>query len=245
MNLFNSLTSRPALLLLMVCLLVIGCQSDTEQEAVGDKGAGQGTTITELDVGPAGLSGEPLEAAKTGEAGFVFESLSSDVTGIDFVNPIDQSHPQKYLFASAVACGGVSIGDIDNDGWPDVFFTSGPSKNRLYRQAGPMKFEDVTAAAKLDSGDAWSAGAAMVDIDNDGDLDIYICNFDTPNHLFINNGDGTFAEQAKQFGVDYVGAGAYTNVLRLRSRWRSRFLSHDELLSRSTRQDEQADLWLG
>ena len=70
-----------------------------------------------------------------------------------------------------------------------------------------MKFEDVTDAAKLDSGDAWSAGAALVDIDNDGDLDIYICNFDTPNHLFINNGDGTFDEKAKQFGIDYVGAG--------------------------------------
>ena len=70
-----------------------------------------------------------------------------------------------------------------------------------------MKFEDVTDAAKLDSRGAWSAGAAMIDIDSDGDLDIYVCNFDTPNQLFINNGDGTFAEKAKQFGVDFVGAG--------------------------------------
>ena len=150
---------------------------------------------------------EPLESATSGKSATVFESLSSDSTGIDFVNPIDQSHPQKHLYASAVACGGVAVGDVDNDGWPDIFFTSGPRKNRLFRQTAPLKFEDITEAAKLDSGDAWSAGAAMVDIDNDGDLDIYICNFDTPNHLFINNGDGTFTEQAKQFGVDFVGAG--------------------------------------
>ena len=203
MNSFRYLTTLLALL--MVSLLLIGCQSDTDQASSPDSSTQ--AAIAKLDVGPAGLSVEPLESASSGDAEIVFESLSPDSTGIDFVNPIDQSHPHKYLYASAVACGGVAIGDVDNDGWPDVFFTSGPSKNRLFRQTGPMKFEDVTSSAKLDSGDAWSAGAAMVDIDNDGDLDIYICNFDTPNHLFINNGDGTFVEKAKQFGVDYVGAG--------------------------------------
>jgi len=120
MNSFRYLTTLP--LLLMVSLL--------------------------LDVGPAGLSAEPLESASSGGAEIVFESLSPDTTGIDFVNPIDQSHPQKYLYASAVACGGVAVGDVDNDGWPDVFFTSGPTKNRLFRQTGPMKFEDMTASAK-------------------------------------------------------------------------------------------------
>ena len=160
----------------MVSLLLLGCQSDTDQASLPDSSTNQAktarTSIVKLDVGPAGLSMEPLESASRGDAEILFESLSSDSTGIDFVNPIDQSHPQKYLFASAVACGGVAVGDIDNDGWPDMFFTSGPNKNRLYRQIGPMKFEDVTASAKLDSGDAWSAGAAMVDIDNDGDQEL-------------------------------------------------------------------------
>ena len=137
----------------------------------------------------------------------MFQSLSPEATGVDFANAVDYSHPQQYLFATVVTCGGVAIGDVDNDGWSDIFFTSGPKKNRLYRQISPLKFEDITDRAKLDSGDAWSAGATMADIDNDGDLDIYVCNFDTPNHLFINNGDGTFAEKAKQFGVDFVGAG--------------------------------------
>lgn len=208
MNSFRSLINLPTLL--MVSLLLIACREDTKQKTP-DSSATQattaGTTVAKLELGPAGISAEPLESATRGEAETVFESLSSDRTGLDFVNPIDQSHPRKYLFASAVACGGVAIGDIDNDGWPDIFLTSGPRKNRLYRQTSPMKFEDVTDGAKLDSGSAWSAGAALVDIDNDGDLDIYICNFDTPNHLFINKGDGTFSEQAKQFGVDYVGAG--------------------------------------
>ena len=206
----------------MVSLLLIGCRTEKKETASGN-GASQngsasysgttsagssGTTIiAKLDVGPAGISSEPLEPSTTGQAETVFQSLSLDTTGIDFVNPIDQSHAQQYLYTSSFACGGVAVGDIDNDGWPDIFLTSGPKKNRLYRQTSPMKFEDITDAAKLDSGDVWSVGVAMVDIDNDGDLDIYICNFDTPNHLFINNGDGTFAEKAKQFGVDYVGAG--------------------------------------
>ncbi|YCM44529.1 FG-GAP-like repeat-containing protein [Verrucomicrobiaceae bacterium 227] len=207
---------------LVVSLLLIACREDNKQEAPDDSGADQpqssldssatqeptsGGMPAVLDPGPAGLSAEPLEAVTSGGAGTVFESLSPDQTGLDFVNPIDQSHPQKHLYASAVACGGVAIGDVDGDGWPDIFLTSGPKKNRLFRQTSPMKFEDVTKASRLDSGDAWSAGAAMVDIDNDGDLDIYICNFDTPNHLFINKGDGTFEEKAKQYGVDYVGAG--------------------------------------
>ena len=201
--------------LLVVLLLISGCNSNSEKESPDVGGASQvefesnaaNFVIAKLDVGPAGISSEPLESATRGESGSLFKSISSDSTGLDFVNPIDQSHVQRYLYATSFACGGVAVGDVDNDGWPDIFFTSGPNKNRLFRQAGPMEFEDVTEAAKLDSGQAWSAGAAMVDIDNDGDLDIYICNFDTPNHLFINNGDGVFIEKARQFGVDFVGAG--------------------------------------
>ena len=193
--------------LFVVSLLFVGCQSETQLETSNNKVSPTGTTIAKLNVGPAGLSAEPLQPATGDAAATMFQSLSPEATGVDFANAVDYSHPQQYLFATVVTCGGVAIGDVDNDGWSDIFFTSGPKKNRLYRQISPLKFEDITDRAKLDSGDAWSAGATMADIDNDGDLDIYVCNFDTPNHLFINNGDGTFAEKAKQFGVDFVGAG--------------------------------------
>ena len=202
MNSFRSLKNLS--LLLITASLLTACRSDKKQEALDSSSISE---APKAELGPAGISAEPLESSTKGNSQTVFESLSTDQTGIDFINPIDQSHPQKHLYASAVACGGVSIGDIDSDGWPDIFLTSGPKKNRLYRQVSPMKFEDITESANIDSGNAWSAGAAMVDIDNDGDLDIYICNFDSPNHLFINNGDGTFSEKAKQYHLNYVAAG--------------------------------------
>ena len=134
----NSLPSLTGLgVLLLVSVLSLGCRSEAKRETSSDQGAGQTIpsngsrdakeqTIAKIDVGPAGLSMEPLESAASGATENMFESLSSDKTGIDFSNPVDYSHPQQYLFATVVTCGGVAIGDVDNDGWPDVFFTSGP-----------------------------------------------------------------------------------------------------------------------
>jgi enediyne biosynthesis protein E4 len=137
----------------------------------------------------------------------LFESLDSAVTGVDFVNPINNKHPLRYLYASAMGCGGVAVGDVDGDGRPDLYFTGGARANALYRQTGDLKFEDITAAANVESKLAWSTGAALVDIDNDGDLDIYVCNFDSPNQLFVNDGKAVFTESARSFGLNFVGAG--------------------------------------
>ena len=117
--------------LLVMSFLFVGCQSKTQTETSNNKVSATGTTIAKLDVGPAGLSAEPLEPTANDVAATMFQSLSSDTTGVDFVNSIDYSHPQQYLFATVVTCGGVAIGDVDNDGWSDIFFTSGPKKNRL------------------------------------------------------------------------------------------------------------------
>ena len=135
-----------------------------------------------------------------------FSSLTSKETGVDFFYKLDLNHPQKRLYSSGFVCGGIALGDIDADGRPDIFLARGPQGNRLYRQTNDLQFEDITTQAKVEGGQAWGAGAAMVDIDNDGDLDIYVCNYDSPNQLFLNKGNGKFHESAQSFGIDVVDA---------------------------------------
>ena len=127
---------------------------------------------------------------------------------------MDLTHKKAFLYHSGTATGGVAIGDVDGDGKPDIFIASGPRGNKLFRQTGALKFEDITAKAGggLDGGDAWASGVAMVDMNDDGRLDIYVCNYDAPNQLFINLGPGkngepvTFKECAKDYGLDIVDA---------------------------------------
>ncbi len=107
----------------------------------------------------------------------------------------------------------MAIGDVDGDGLPDVFFTANMGKNRLYLNKGNWKFEDVTDRAGVAGRGSWSTGVAMADVDGDGRLDIYVCNSGNPrsneaqrdfhreNELFINNGDGTFTEKAREYGL--------------------------------------------
>jgi enediyne biosynthesis protein E4 len=102
------------------------------------------------------------------------------------------------------------------DGWPDLYFTGGAGPNKLYCQVpgpgGEIHFEDITTkAGNLDGGENWAGSASMADIDGDGDLDIYVVNYDAPNELFVNRGvakDGIvrFEERAKEFGLDLVDA---------------------------------------
>jgi len=140
----------------------------------------------------------------------LFSNLLSDATGVVFQNDLDLKHPLKRLYQSGFACGGVAIGDLDGDGLPEIFFASGPGSNCLYRQKAAFEFEDVTAAADVGGGDDWAAGVALVDIDNDGDLDIYVCNYNSANALFVNETESgrrlAFREAAAEFGLDLVDA---------------------------------------
>jgi hypothetical protein len=101
---------------------------------------------------------------------------------------------------------GVCIGDYDADGLADIFFTDYNRGGRLYRNLGNWRFADVTEQAGLKPQARWCAGPSFVDIDNDGDLDLYVCVFNAPNLLYLNQGNGTFSEQAKAFGLDFSGA---------------------------------------
>ncbi|MEX2316130.1 MAG: FG-GAP-like repeat-containing protein [Pirellulales bacterium] len=151
------------------------------------------------------ISSRPFAPRNTGSQ-TLFEQLSPATTGIDFTSRIEAKHPKRYLYETGFTGGGVAIGDVDGDDRPDLYFVSGPDANRLYRQVSEFRFEDVTERAGVGGGDAWGAGAAMADVNNDGRLDVYVCNYDSPNQLYINQGDGTFREQAHEFGLAITDA---------------------------------------
>ncbi|MGD9748444.1 MAG: FG-GAP-like repeat-containing protein [Verrucomicrobiales bacterium] len=144
---------------------------------------------------------DPLSAVKPA-SGKGFVALSGAETGIEFENTLLPEHLKKYLYFGAGGCAG----DFDGDGQVDLYLVSEDGKNRLFRQVSPWHFEDVTDRAGVDGGESWGAGATFVDIDNDGDLDLYVCNMGSPNLLYINKGNGLFVEEAARWGLDYNGA---------------------------------------
>ncbi|MEC9055982.1 MAG: VCBS repeat-containing protein, partial [Verrucomicrobiota bacterium] len=184
-------------------------RADSDSPGAGPTASSAGSLQSSEEApNPEGsLQARPLatRSQQTGKA--LFRRLVPEETGVAFQNMIDTTHPLKRLYHSGFVCGGVAIGDIDGDGLPDLFLASGPGKNKLYRQTGePFQFEDITVAAGVDGGDDWGTGAAMADLDNDGDLDIYVCNYDSPNALYLNNGAGEFSEVAERFGLARVDA---------------------------------------
>ncbi|MGI9240275.1 MAG: FG-GAP repeat domain-containing protein, partial [Verrucomicrobiales bacterium] len=135
-----------------------------------------------------------------------FVQLPTATTGIDLSYPIDLASPQKHLYVSGFACGGVAAGDLDGDGLPDLFFAGTSGTNRFFLNRGGFQFEDRTARAGLAGSGGWSSTPAMIDIDNDGDLDVYVTKYDSPNELFVNDGKARFTEAAGEFGLDLTDA---------------------------------------
>ena len=149
----------------------------------------------------------------------LFKLLSSQESGIDFVNQLDYTEElNTYTFKNFYNGGGVGLGDFNNDGFLDIFFSGNLVANKLYLNKGKepsgkvgLHFEDITEKSGLSIPGVWTTGVSLVDINADGLLDIYLCksgppsNFRRYNELFINNGDLTFTEKAKEYGLDFEG----------------------------------------
>lgn len=143
---------------------------------------------------------------------YLLTEMSSDASGIDFVNLVTEDPDHSIInYIYYYNGGGVAAGDINNDGLPDLYFTANTGSNKLYLNKGNLKFEDISESANIKGNSSWNTGVSMVDINNDGFLDIYVCavsgllDFEGHNELFINNGDGTFTEQSKEYGLDFKG----------------------------------------
>lgn len=139
----------------------------------------------------------------------MFSSLPASKTNISFRNDLEKRKAFGILYyLYYYNGGGVSIGDINNDGLPDIFFTANSKgHNKLYLNKGNFVFEDITDKANVAGNSDWCTGATMADVNGDGLLDIYVCavqgehGLKGRNELFINNGNNTFTESAEKYGL--------------------------------------------
>jgi hypothetical protein len=143
---------------------------------------------------------------------FLFQRVPPSLSHINFTNTVTNEEDFNILnYRNFYNGGGVGIGDLDNDGFPEIVLTSNMGDNKLYKNKGNFIFEDVTEKAGIKRKRAWSTGVTLVDINRDGLLDIYICNSgnkknsDRSNECYINQGNLTFIEKAAELGLDDKG----------------------------------------
>ncbi|MDQ4079498.1 MAG: VCBS repeat-containing protein, partial [Gemmatimonadota bacterium] len=141
----------------------------------------------------------------------MFELLSPEATGVTFVNELPERAELNILnHLYYYNGGGVAAGDIDNDGLADLYFTSNLGPDRLYLNKGNYRFEDITERAGVGGSDGWTSGVAMADVNGDGLLDIYVSGvryltMGGRNILYINNGDRSFTDRTKEYGLEHEG----------------------------------------
>lgn len=159
----------------------------------------------------------------------LFEEVNSESTGITFLNQITEDENRNVMtYEYTYNGGGVAIGDLNNDGLPDIYLSGNSVPNKLYLNEGDWKFKEISKSTVLEGREGdWKTGVTMADVNGDGWLDIYLSysgnaveeGFDKPviidyaprsNQLFINDGPGkdgipTFTESAKEYGLDGIG----------------------------------------
>jgi len=138
----------------------------------------------------------------------LFTQMEPTKIGIGFQNDLSYDKDfNVFNYRNFYNGGGVAVGDINNDGYVDLYFTANQTSNKLYLNNGDWTFTDITDASGTNGQQAWSTGAAMADVNGDGWLDIYVANSgdirgdSRANELFLNNGDNTFTEAAEAWGV--------------------------------------------
>ena len=149
-----------------------------------------------------------------------FELTHESATGIAFENTLTYTEEfNPYTYRNFYNGAGVALGDINNDGLLDIYFTGNIVDNKLFLNKGNWQFDDITATAGVACKDVWSTGATFVDINADGYLDLYVCKSGKPggerryNELFINQGDNTFIEKANEYGLAVEGLSVHAAFL--------------------------------
>ena len=152
------------------------------------------------------------EKDKNTNISYLLSKTPPEETGLDFVNLVSED-PQHNIVSYIYYYngGGIATGDVNNDGLPDLYFVANTGDNKLYLNKGDLQFEDISEKANISGKASWQTGVSMVDVNNDGYLDIYVCavsellDFEGHNELYINNGDNTFTERSREFGLDFKG----------------------------------------
>lgn len=161
---------------------------------------------------------EKKENEKEQKSDTLFHLLDSEETGITFLNKVENTKDFNiFKYRNFYNGGGVAIGDVNNDGLPDIYFTGNMVKNKLYLNQGNMSFKDVSIEAGIEGSKPWSTGVSMVDINSDGLLDIYVSNagnMEGNNHdndlyinmgIDLNSGIPSFKEQATEYNLAKTG----------------------------------------
>jgi len=175
------------LLFILIPFLLISCSTEDPKE---------------------GKSGGFTDGATT-----LFTKISAETSNINFRNKVEETMEFNFLnYPYLYAGAGVAVGDIDNDGLQDVYLVSNQGPSKLYKNTGNLTFQDITLSSKTEDFIGFSTGVTMLDINNDGWLDIYVSkagSLDSDerrrNILFVNQKDGTFKEEAKRWGIDDPG----------------------------------------